>query len=594
MQSAETVVEVLRARGRRGLPCERLYRQLFSTELFLMAWGRIYANDGAMTPGINGETADGMSLAKIGRIIDALRHERYRFQPVKRVYIPKKSGSKMRPLGLPSWSDKLVGEAVRILLEAYYEPRFSGRSHGFRPGRGCHTALSEVANTWKGTTWFIEGDISDCFGSLDHEVMLSVLAEHIRDNRFLRLIKGMLRAGYLEDWVWNATLSGAPQGGVVSPVLSNIYLDRLDNFVETVLIPEYTKGSRRVANPAGRKMENAMAAARERGDRASARKLRQQRRGLPYGDPRDPGYRRLRYTRYADDHLLGFTGPKAEAEEIKQRLARFLRDELKLELSADKTLMTHASTLKARFLRYDISAQHRDPARRQRRDGARLPRHGITARQALDLGPRPPWYRPGLLNLATPRSSAPTAGYRGLASTTCSPGTFTNWTGCTATAQVSSLKTLACKHRSTVTKMARKYKATIVTKHGPRACYEARKERPGRKPLVARFGGIPLKRQRKAVIDDRLPAPPIRRRELVTRLLRGECEWCGQRATVETHQVRKLADLTSPGRQPPAWAVLMAKMRRKTLIVCAPCHRGIHGGKPAAACTSTSLESRVH
>ncbi len=161
MQSAETVVEVLRARGRRGLPCERLYRQLFSTELFLMAWGRIYANDGAMTPGINGETADGMSLAKIGRIIDALRHERYRFQPVKRVYIPKKNGRK-RPLGLPSWSDKLVGEVVRILLEAYYEPRFSGRSHGFRPGRGCHTALTEVANTWKGTTWFIEGDISDC------------------------------------------------------------------------------------------------------------------------------------------------------------------------------------------------------------------------------------------------------------------------------------------------------------------------------------------------------------------------------------------------------------------------------------------------
>ena len=166
-------------------------------ELFLLAWGRIYANDGAMTPGTNGETADGMSLAKIGRIIDALRHERYRFQPVKRVYIPKKNGKQMRPLGLPSWSDKLVGEVVRILLEAYYEPRFSGRSHGFRPGRGCHTALSEVANTWKGTTWFIEGDISDCFGSLDHEVMLSVLAEHIHDNRFLRLIKGMLRAGYL-------------------------------------------------------------------------------------------------------------------------------------------------------------------------------------------------------------------------------------------------------------------------------------------------------------------------------------------------------------------------------------------------------------
>ena len=215
-----------------------------------MAWGRIYANDGAMTPGPCGETADGMSLAKIGRIIDALRHERYRFQPVKRVYIPKKNSGKMRPLGLPSWSDKLVGEVVRILLEAYYEPRFSGRSHGFRPGRGCHTALAEIAGTWTGTTWFIEGDISDCFGSLDHEVLLSILAEHIHDNRFLRLIKNMLRAGYLEDWQWNATFSGAPQGGVASPVLSNIYLDRLDKFAETVLIPEYTRGKSRKANPA--------------------------------------------------------------------------------------------------------------------------------------------------------------------------------------------------------------------------------------------------------------------------------------------------------------------------------------------------------
>jgi group II intron reverse transcriptase/maturase len=189
-----------------------------------------------------------MSLAKIGRIIDALRAERYRFQPAKRVYIPKKSGT-MRPLGLPSWSDKLVGEVIRLLLEAYYEPQFSGRSHGFRSGRGCHTALSEVATTWTGTAWFIEGDICDCFGSLDHQVMLAILAEKIHDNRFLALMKQMLQAGYLEDWKWNATLSGCPQGGVVSPILSNIYLDRLDKFAETVLIPQYTRGEHRKPNP---------------------------------------------------------------------------------------------------------------------------------------------------------------------------------------------------------------------------------------------------------------------------------------------------------------------------------------------------------
>ena len=299
MQSAETVTGILRARGRRGLPCDELYRQLFNPALFLMAWGRIYANKGAMTAGINAETADGMSLAKIGRIINALRHERYRFQPVKRVHIPKKSGG-TRPLGLPSWSDKLVGEVVRILLEAYYEPRFSPSSHGFRPGRGCHTALTEVEETWKGTTWFIEGDIRDCFGSLDHDVMIAVLAEHICDNRFLRLIRGMLRAGYLEDWRWNATLSGAPQGGVVSPILSNIYLDRMDKWAETVLIPEHTRGTGRKANPARKKMANAVTAARKREDRAAVRDLRIRARGMPVRDPHDPGYRRLRYIRYAD------------------------------------------------------------------------------------------------------------------------------------------------------------------------------------------------------------------------------------------------------------------------------------------------------
>jgi group II intron reverse transcriptase/maturase len=249
MQNAETVLGVLRERGRKGLPLTEIYRQLFNPQLYLMAYGRIYANHGAMTAGVTQETVDGMSLGKIGRIIDAMRHERYRFSPARRVYIPKKNG-KLRPLGMPTWSDKLVGEVVRLLLESYYEPSFSDRSHGFRPRRGCHTALREVANTWPGTAWFIEGDISDCFGSLDHQVMLDTLAEKIHDNRFLRLLRNMLQAGYLEDWTWNATLSGAPQGGVASPILSNIYLHRLDHYVETVLIPQYTRGERRARNPA--------------------------------------------------------------------------------------------------------------------------------------------------------------------------------------------------------------------------------------------------------------------------------------------------------------------------------------------------------
>ena len=158
MQSAETVLGVIRERGRRGLPLERLYRQLFNTDLFLVAYGRIYSNVGSMTPGVTGETVDGMSLAKIDAIIGALRAESYRWSPARRVYIPKKgSSTRRRPLGMPTWSDKIVAEVVRMLLDAYYDVRFSDRSHGFRRGRGCHTALREVVDRWSGTKWFIEG-----------------------------------------------------------------------------------------------------------------------------------------------------------------------------------------------------------------------------------------------------------------------------------------------------------------------------------------------------------------------------------------------------------------------------------------------------
>jgi group II intron reverse transcriptase/maturase len=403
MQNAETVLDVIGKRGARGLPVERVYRQLFNPQLFLLAYGRIYANKGAMTPGVTGETVDGMSLAKIETIIDALRHERYRWRPVRRIYIPKQNGKK-RPLGLPTWSDKLVAEVVRLLLEAYYEPQFSDRSHGFRPGRGCHTALREVVDLWKGTHWFIEGDISDCFGSLDHHVMLSILAERIHDGRFLRLIGNMLKAGYLEDWRWNATLSGCPQGGVASPVLSNIYLDRFDQYVEQRLLPEYNLGDRRRRNRAYQVVEYAIARARRHRDRAEVSRLVLARRQLPSQDPNDPGYRRLRYVRYADDWLLGFAGPKHEAEQIKSKIAAFLHDELKLELSPSKTLITHATSQAARFLGYEIRAQHSDTKITRRRRavngaiGLFVPKTVIRQRCALYLNNGKPAQRGALLH----------------------------------------------------------------------------------------------------------------------------------------------------------------------------------------------------
>ena len=362
MQKSEVVLSVLRERGRKRLPLTQLYRQMFNKNLYLLAYGNIYSNQGAMTPGASEETADGMSEDKIDQITGLMRQERYRFTPARRVYIPKKNG-KLRPLGLPSWSDKLVGEVVRLLLEAYYDPGFSGRSHGFRRKRGCHTALREIGDTWTGTTWFIEGDISDCFGSLDHDILLGILAEKIQDQRFLRLIRNMLKAGYLEDWDYRETLSGSPQGGVVSPILSNIYLDKLDRYVEQELIPQYTRGARREGNREYARIAGQKRRARERGDRAAARELEKRLSRLPYGDPMDPGYRRLRYLRYADDHILGFIGPKAEAEEIKAKLAGFLRETLRLELSQPKTLITHARSQPARFLGYDIIVQHNNTKR---------------------------------------------------------------------------------------------------------------------------------------------------------------------------------------------------------------------------------------
>ena len=404
MQEAEVVLSVLRERGRKGLPCEQLYRQMFNRELYLLAYGNIYSNKGAMTPGASEETADGMSGDKIDQITGLMRHERYRFAPARRVYIPKRTGV-LRPLGLPSWSDKLVGEVVRLLLEAYYEPRFSGRSHGFRKRRGCHTALREINNTWTGTTWFIEGDIYDCFGSFDHEILLGILAEKIHDQRFLRLIRNMLKAGYLEDWEYHDTLSGCPQGGVVSPILSNIYLHKLDEFVERELIPQYTRGARRKGNPEYERIKARLRQARKHGDRAEARELEKQMRSLPSSDPMDPGYRRLRYLRYADDHLLGFTGPKAEAEEIKARLTMFLRETLGLELNAAKTLITHARTQPARFLGYDISVQHcntKQTAGRRAANGIivlRVPPDVVKAQCARYRQRGKPWHRPRLQNL---------------------------------------------------------------------------------------------------------------------------------------------------------------------------------------------------
>jgi hypothetical protein len=426
---------------------------------------------------------------------------------------------------------------------------------------------------------------------LDHEIVAGILAEKIHDQRFLRLIRHMLKAGYLEDWEYHDTLSGVPQGGVVSPVLSSIYLNKLDEFVERELIPRYTRGASRARNPEYMRIRARRGNARRRGDRAAARDLTRQTRTLPSIDPMDPGYRRLRYLRYADDHILGFTGPKAEAEQIKAELTRFLRETLRLELNQDKTLVPHARSQPARFLGYHIIVQHCDTRITYGRRSAngrialRVPPDVIKAKTAPYRRQGKPWHRPGLQNLddydivriygAEYRGIT---GYYLLAQDAWRLGTLCWY------AQTSMLKTLAAKHKSSVAKMAARYKAKVITGHGPRTCFEAGRHREGRADLVARFGGIPLRQDRRAVIRDPAPARIGHpRKELIHRLLKRACELCDHGTTVAVHQVAALSQLGRPGPGQPAWAILMARMRRKTLIVCADCHAWIHANPVAHA-----------
>lgn len=502
----------------------------------------------------------------------------------------KKNG-KQRPLGIPTRTDKLLQEVIRLILQAYYEPQFSHHSHGFRPDRGCHTALREMEQTWTGTKWFIEGDIKGCFDRLDHHVLIDILRENLHDNRFIRLIQQLLEAGYLEEWRYYPTMSGSPQGGVVSPILSNIYLDKLDTFVEQELLPAFTRGEQRQRNPVYNRLRVREQYYRKQGNREKALELRRERQILPERDPLDPDYRRLRFVRYADDFCLGCAGTKEEAEHIKHLLKTFLQDQLKLELSEEKTLITHASTQPARFLGYELTVQYRDDKRdhtnRRSINGhvsLRVPAHVIESKCALYIRKGKPHHRAELLNdddfsiIAHYQSE-----YRGFAQYYLLAQNVSWLWKLHWIMRISLLKTLAHKHKCSVTKVVRKYRVTADTPYGEMKCLEKIVIREGKKPLVARFGGIPLRRQPLAQLNDQLAALKKRpaRNELIKRLLADTCELCKSTDHVEVHHIRKLADLQKSGRvEKPLWIRVMAARRRKTLIVCRECHQAIHAGKP--------------
>src|SRR5260221_9345835 len=360
MQKAGQILQAIRKLGEKRLPLTRVYRCLFSEDLFLAAYAKIYKNQGILTPGTEDDTADDMSIERIRKIIEALRTERFKFRPSRRINIPKKNGKGTRPLGLPNFTEKLVQEVLRMILEAYYEPRFRECSHGFRPNRGCHTALKYLVQKFRGTTWFIEGDIKGCYDNISHDILMSILARNIQDGRLLNLIRKGLKAGIADEWEYKPTFSGTPQGGIVSPILANIYMNELDTYVEEILIPKYTQGKRRAVNPDYQRYEYPIAAARKHGHHEEANQLDQERRHYPSQHTYDPHYRRLVYLRYADDFILGLAGPKEEADAIKAELTAFLRDKLNLELSVQKTLVAHAPTEYAKFLNYAVSIYQAD------------------------------------------------------------------------------------------------------------------------------------------------------------------------------------------------------------------------------------------
>jgi len=589
MRDAETVLGIIQERGKKGLPLEDIYRQLYNPDLYLRAYARLYSNKGAMTKGTTSETVDGMSMRKIGKIIHDIRHERYRWTAVRRVYIPKKNGKK-RPLGMPTWSDKLLQEVIRLILEAYYEPQMSDHSHGFRPKRGCHTALNEVKRTWTGTKWFVEGDIAGCFDNIDHQVMMTILKEKLHDNRFLRLMEGLLTAGYLEEWRYHATPSGSPQGGVVSPILANIYLDKLDKYIENKLLPEYNSQGKRKVNPSYRRILDKASKFRKKGMKKEAEVLRKQQLQLPYYDPNDDQYRRLKFVRYADDFLLGFAGPKAEAEEIKEKLRTFLHEELKLELSQEKTVITHARTSVARFLGYEIATQFSNDkldARRERvvneKVMLRVPADVIQKNCAEYQAKGKPIHRAELLSESDYAITEKYQWkYRGLMQYYVLAMNIAQFNHVHWVMRMSLLKTLASKHKSSVNQMVKKYQTETETPHGKMKCLEVKVERNEKKPLIARFGGIPWRRQDKAVLVDILPLQTVTpRNELIKRLLHNTCEVCGSKENISVHHIRALKDLKAKGRrEKPLWVQKMAAMQRKTLVVCAYCHGAIQTGKP--------------
>lgn len=575
---------------------KRLYRNLYNPEFYFLAYKNISQSQGSMTAGVDGKSLDGMSEKRINELIDSLKDFSYQPNPARRVYIEKKNSTKKRPLGIPSTEDKLVQEVVRMILESIYEPTFSKSSHGFRPKRSCHTALQQIQKQFTGVAWFVEGDIHACFDSFDHHVLIAILRERIEDENFIALMWKMLKAGYMEQWIYHCTYSGTPQGSGVSPIIANIYLSKMDDFAES-LKSVFDRGNSETNHVYGRaasklfyirqrNRKNWQSWGKE--ERRDALKLQKaaiaKLHDVPSMTASNQNYKRLFYCRYADDFLIGVIGSHEDAQQIKEQFKVFLEATLHLEMSDAKTKITHG-TDKARFLGYDITTSKNSALMYDKKHQLRKTHTGVIKLYV----PKDKWqgklmeygalgirrgedgkeiwdskHRGNMVHMTDVEIvSTVNAEIRGMYNYYSMANNATVIKNFAFILEYSMYKTFGLKYRKSVYKIQRKYRRNGIfsvpynTKAGLKYC-EFYHDGFKRKTDVCRFD------------PDLLPlyVKYDNPNYLRTRIKNGVCELCGDAANdIRMHHVRRLKDLKSDSE----WNRIMLARRRKTLAVCPDC-----------------------